>query len=332
VGHLGRHHARLLADMPDVELVAVVDKNPAVAAEIAALYRTRPLHSHAELIGNVDAVSIAAPTAVHFDIARDLIEAGVPILVEKPMTPDIESARALVALAKKKKVLLQVGHVERFNPALMAVQKIIKPPRFIESHRLSPYTFRSRDINVVLDLMIHDIDIILHLVKAPLKDVQATGFSVLSKSEDIANARLTFGDGCVANVTTSRISYNAMRKIRVFSDDSYVSLDYGARTAFIYRPNEAIVKRKFDVEEFLKKTDLSKVKDLRDVVFKELVSVEEIKMDEGEPLRLELESFVHSVRTGTPPVVSGEAGLRALEAAHLIVEKIRSHKWTDFQK
>jgi len=329
VGHLGKEHARILAGSEGVELVAVVDVNSDRAQEIAQKYGTRAFSSHKDILGRVEAVSIAAPTSLHYEIAQDFLDSGVSTMVEKPLTDNVETARKLVTLAKERGALLQVGHIERFNPAVMAVQKIIKPPRFIESHRLSPYSFRSRDIDVVLDLMIHDIDIILHLVKAPLKDIQATGISVISKSEDIANARLTFADGCVANVTTSRISYNAMRKIRVFSDDSYVSLDYGARRAWIYRPSEEILKRRFDIEKFLGKTDLSEVKDMRDLVFKDLVSVKELPMNEKERLKSELESFIDCVRTGSTPVVPGEHGLRALEAAKQIVQKIRSHTWSD---
>jgi predicted dehydrogenase len=209
----------------------------------------------------------------------------------------------------------------------MAVQRLIKPPRFIESHRLSPYTFRSRDIGVVMDLMIHDIDIILHLAQSELVNVDALGFGIISKTEDIANARLTFASGCVANVTASRVSNKSMRKIRLFSDDSYVSLDYGTREAFIYRPAAKILSGEFDVEEFLKSVDLTKVADLKDLVFKDLVHIEQVKMDEQEPLKAEIESFVNACRTGGEPVVTGEHGVRAMKAAMMITEKIRMHSW-----
>jgi predicted dehydrogenase len=327
VGHLGRHHARIYAELPGVQLVAVADTNQKRAEGIAQACHCKPCGDYRELIGRVDAVSVAAPTELHHEIAKEFLEAGVAVLVEKPMTKTLEEGERLVAIARAKGVTLQVGHVERFNPAVMAVQRFIKPPRFIESHRLSPYTFRSRDIGVVMDLMIHDIDIILHLAQSELVNVEALGFGIISKTEDIANARLTFANGCVANVTASRISNKAMRKMRLFSDDSYVSLDYGTREAFIYRPTEKILSGEFDVEEFLRSVDLTKVAELKDLVFKDLVHIEKLQMDEHEPLKAEIESFINAVKTGSEPVVTGEHGLRAMKAAMMITEKIRTHSW-----
>jgi predicted dehydrogenase len=327
VGHLGRHHARIYAELPGVQLVAVADTNQKRAEGIAQTCHCKPCGDYRKLIGRVDVVSVAAPTELHHEIAKEFLEAGVAVLVEKPMTKTLEEGERLVAIARAKGVTLQVGHVERFNPAVMAVQRFIKPPRFIESHRLSPYTFRSRDIGVVMDLMIHDIDIILHLAQSELVNVEALGFGIISKTEDIANARLTFANGCVANVTASRISNKAMRKMRLFSDDSYVSLDYGTREAFIYRPTEKILSGEFDVEEFLRSVDLTKVAELKDLVFKDLVHIEKLQMDEHEPLKAEIESFINAVKTGSEPVVTGEHGLRAMKAAMMITEKIRTHSW-----
>jgi len=327
VGHLGRHHARIYAELPGVQLVAVADTNQKRAEGIAQACHCKPCGDYRKLIGRVDVVSVAAPTELHHEIAKEFLEAGVAVLVEKPMTKTLEEGERLVAIARAKGVTLQVGHVERFNPAVMAVQRFIKPPRFIESHRLSPYTFRSRDIGVVMDLMIHDIDIILHLAQSELVNVEALGFGIISKTEDIANARLTFANGCVANVTASRISNKAMRKMRLFSDDSYVSLDYGTREAFIYRPTEKILSGEFDVEEFLRSVDLTKVAELKDLVFKDLVHIEKLQMDEHEPLKAEIESFINAVKTGSEPVVTGEHGLRAMKAAMMITEKIRTHSW-----
>jgi predicted dehydrogenase len=327
VGHLGRHHARIYAELPGVQLVAVADTNRKRAEGIAQAHGCEPCDDYRKLIGRVDLVSVAAPTELHYEISRAFLEAGVPVLVEKPITKTVEEGEKLVAIARKKGAALQVGHVERFNPAVMAVQQLIKPPKFIESHRLSPYTFRSRDIGVVMDLMIHDIDIIMHLAQSELVNVEALGFGIISKSEDIANARLTFASGCVANVTASRISNKAMRKIRLFSGDSYVSLDYGTREAFIYRPTEKILSGEFDVEEFLKTVDLTQVKELEDIVFKDLVHIEKLQMDEQEPLKAELQSFVNAVKNGTEPVVTGEHGVRAMKAAVMITEKIRTHSW-----
>jgi len=328
VGHLGRHHARIYAGLPGVQLVAVADTNEKRAEGIAATCRCEPCGDYRKLIGRVDAVSVATPTESHYEIAKEFLEAGVAVLVEKPITKTLEEGGRLVAISRAKGAMLQVGHVERFNPAIMAVQRLIKPPRFIESHRLSPYTFRSRDIGVVMDLMIHDIDIILHLAQSELVGVEALGFGIISKTEDIANARLTFGSGCVANVTASRISNKPMRKIRLFSDDSYVSLDYGTQEAFIYRPTEKILSGEFDVEEFLKSVDLTKVAELKDLVFKDLVHIEKVQMNEYEPLKAEIESFINAVKTGAEPVVTGEDGVRAIKAVMMITEKIRTHSWS----
>ena len=327
VGHLGRHHARVYAELPDVELAAVVDTNPRRAAGIAQKYDCERLGDYRKITDRVDAVSVAVPTEGHFEIAKAFLEAGVPVLVEKPIAMTVEEGEELVKIARAGGVVLQVGHVERFNPAVMSVQQLIGPPKFIESHRLSPYSFRSTDIGVVLDLMIHDIDIILHLADSELVGVEALGFGIISRTEDIANARLTFRNGCVANVTASRISNKAMRKIRVFSEDSYVSLDYGRREALIYRPSARILSGEFDIGEFLQTVDITRVKDLKDLVFKDLVHIEEVKMDEYEPLKREIESFLECARTGGEPVVTGEHGVRAIRAAAMIMEKIRAHSW-----
>ncbi len=327
VGHLGRHHARIYAELPDVQLVAVADTNPRRAVGIAKRHHCEPYDDFRKIIGRVDLVSVAVPTESHFEISKTFLEAGVPVLVEKPITATVEEGEELADVARRKGLALQVGHVERFNPAVMAVQRLIGPPKFIESHRLSPYSFRSTDIGVVMDLMIHDIDIILHLAQSDLIGVEALGFGIISKSEDIANARLTFENGCVANVTASRISNKSMRKIRVFSADSYVSLDYGERNALIYRPTPQILSGEFDAGEFLRTIDVTKVENLSDIVFRDLVHIEQVKMDEYEPLKREIESFVECVRTGGEPVVTGEHGVRAMRAAVMITEKIHMHSW-----
>jgi len=310
-----------------VELAAVVDINPRRVEGIARKFGCKPFEDYRKVTDRVDVVSVAVPTESHFTISKAFLEAGVPVLVEKPIAGTVEEGEGLVAIARGNGVALQVGHVERFNPGVMAVQEIIGPPRFIESHRLSPYSFRSTDIGVVLDLMIHDIDIIMHLADSELSAVEALGFGIISRSEDIANTRLTFENGCVANVTASRVSNKSMRKIRVFSEDSYVSLDYGKREALIYRPSPQILSGEFDVAEFMRTVDISKVKDLKDIVFKDLVRIEQVKMDEFEPLKREIESFLECVRGGGEPVVTGEHGVRAMRAAMMITEKINTHSW-----
>ena len=234
-GHIGRNHARLLADLAGAQFTAVHDAHAATAAEVARSYGAKPASSLAEFADSVDAATIATPTPSHFEIARYLLERGKHVLVEKPITETTSDARALAALATERGLILQVGHVERFNPVMSALEGKLNRPRFIESHRLSPYPARSVDIGVVLDLMIHDIEIILHLVRSPVRSVDAVGVPVLSRSEDIANARLRFENGCVANMTVSRVSPERLRKLRVFQEDAYLSLDYQAQEGFIYR-------------------------------------------------------------------------------------------------
>ncbi|OHB70109.1 MAG: UDP-N-acetyl-D-glucosamine dehydrogenase, partial [Planctomycetes bacterium RBG_16_43_13] len=235
VGHLGKEHARIYSKMKGVELVAVCDTIPERVEEVAKGVGSPAVTDYHQLFGKVEVVSIAVPTVSHYDIASEFLRRGIHCLVEKPLTKTIPQAEELVKIARSNGAILQVGHVERFNPAVMAVSNIVGKPRFIECHRLSTFKARSVDIDVVMDLMIHDIDIILHFVKSPLKKVDAVGVSLLFDHEDIANARLEFEDGCIANVTASRISDKAMRKIRIFSDDKYVSLDYAERTAKAYK-------------------------------------------------------------------------------------------------
>ncbi|MHC4599881.1 MAG: Gfo/Idh/MocA family protein, partial [Planctomycetota bacterium] len=249
VGRLGRIHARIYSEIDGVDLVAVVDTDRACAAEVAAAHGGEGLTDYRELLDRVDAVSIATPTALHAEVGEAFLSKGVHVLMEKPLASDLRQAQRLVEVAKAGKALLQVGHVERFNPAVMAAEKVIGVPLFVEVHRLSPFTFRSSDIDVILDLMIHDIDIIRHLVKTPLDRVEAAGVPIVSGAVDIANARLVFKNGCVANVTASRVSAKRMRKIRIFSRDGYLSLDYGAFKALLIRPTEAVRSGRLDPRE-----------------------------------------------------------------------------------
>lgn len=289
VGHLGKEHARIYSQLPEVELVGVVDKDPQRAREIAAQYGTR-----ADVdLNKIDAASVVVPTDSHFEVAKSLLEKGKSILVEKPITRTIGEAQRLVDLAKKKKLLLQVGHIERFNPIIQNLARLVKEPRFIEIHRLSPFTPRGTEVGVVLDLMIHDIDIILALVRDKIKSVEAVGVNVLTPHEDIANARIVFKNGCVANLTASRVSPERMRKIRVFQPSSYTSVDYYKQEGVCY---------------------YKKGKE----ILKEILTV-----GKEEPLRLELEDFVSSVLNGKRPLVSGEDAIMALEVA----EKIKRRIW-----
>ena len=320
VGHLGKQHARIYHQMG--ALAAVVDADEKRAAEIAGPYSVPHFSDHRQLFGKVDAVSVAVPTAGHHGVAKDFLERGIPALVEKPLTKTIEEGEDLCRIARAKKVALQVGHVERFNPAVTAVLDVIKKPRFIEVHRLSPFRFRSSDIDVVLDLMIHDLDIVLHLARSPLARVDAVGMSLLFGKEDMANARLEFEDGCVANLTASRISDKQMRKTRIFSEDCYVTVDTLAKEAWIYRTSpqlgEALAKLPKDRD--LNLADLATIP-------KEFYSIQEVKLTDEEPLARELQSFLESVEQKRDPVVPGEHGVRAMKAAETILAEMRAHRW-----
>jgi predicted dehydrogenase len=322
VGHLGRHHARIYAGTPGVTLAGVADTAPGRAAEIGREHGAPAFEDPAALLGKVDAVSVAVPTIAHFEVAKMFLERGVPVLVEKPLAMNIEEADALVKIARDRRTALAVGHIERFNPAVRAARGKIERPRFVEVHRLSPFRFRSTDIDVVLDLMIHDLDIILDFVRSELVRVDAVGVSVLFGPEDIANARLEFADGCVANVTASRVSDKQMRKIRVFSPTGYASIDTLEKTARIYRTTpqlaEALAKFPQDREPSL--GDLASIP-------REFYSIEEIRPPEEEPLAAELRSFVDSVREGREPEVPGEDGVRAMRAAERVRAGMRSHVW-----
>ncbi len=288
VGHMGKEHARIYAELAEAELVGVHDSNPETARKIAAKCRTRAFASLAEMVEAVDAASIVTPTMTHLAIAEPFLRRGKHVLVEKPMAMDTAEARKLVDLAEKHGAKLAVGHVERFNPVLAALEERLGRPRFIEAHRLSPFPGRSTDIGVVMDLMIHDLEIILHLVRSPVTSVDAVGVPVLSKGEDIANARIRFANGCVANLTTSRISPEKLRKIRVFQDDAYLSLDYMKQEGEIYKRLEGKITR------------------------------DKIPVMKGEPLKNQLAEFVMNVRENTDPRVAGAHGFEALKLASQI--------------
>jgi predicted dehydrogenase len=320
VGHLGKQHARIYHQLG--ALVAVVDADPARAAEIAAPYGVPAYGDHRDLFGKVDAVSIAVPTVAHHAVAGEFLARGIPALVEKPLAKTLEQGLDLCRTARASKAILQVGHVERFNPAVTAVLEVIRRPRFIEAHRLSPFRFRSSDIDVVMDLMIHDLDIVLHLNPSPLKRVDAVGMSLLFGKEDISNARLEFEDGCVANLTASRISDKTMRKTRIFSEDCYVTVDTLSKEAWIYRTTPMLGEA---LKKLPKDRDLT-IADLATIP-KELYSIQEVKLAEKEPLLLELSSFLDSVEQGREPVVPGEHGVRAMQAAETIIAEMRGHRW-----
>ena len=294
VGSIGKNHARIYAGLPGVEFSAIHDTNRETGTAISAQYGAKAVFDLSEFAELIDVATVSTPTPDHHETGKFLLRHGKHLLIEKPITETPEQAQELVKLAKERSLILQIGHVERFNPVLSALEQRLTRPRFIESHRLSPYPFRSVEIGVVLDLMIHDLEIILHLVRSPVKSIDAVGVPVLSKGEDIANARIRFQNGCVANVTASRISPEKMRKIRVFQEDAYLSLDYQNQSAEMFRLVNGKITR------------------------------EVVEIEKDEPLKRELQSFVECSRRGVQPVVSGSDAAAALELAIEITEITKS--------
>jgi predicted dehydrogenase len=299
VGHLGKHHARILSTLDGVQLEAVVDTNRVRAEEVAAASRTRAVFDYRDVLGRVDAVTIAVPTEIHRDIALPFLGAGVPVLVEKPMARSVAEADELIAAAGRAGVALAVGQTERFNPALVAARPLLTDPRFIEVHRLGTFPERSLDIDVVFDLMIHDLDVVLSLVRSEVESIDAVGVPVLTGRVDIANARVRFANGCVVNLTASRISRERVRKIRFFQPAAYLSIDYAAQRLELWRLESGIGA---------------------------MPSIQggDIKVTNEEPLKRELADFVDAVVSRRPPTVTGEDGRRALAVAQQITDKIEA--------
>ncbi|MDQ3624309.1 MAG: Gfo/Idh/MocA family oxidoreductase [Verrucomicrobiota bacterium] len=311
-GSIGRNHARVFSELAGTAFTAIFDTHRATAQEMAAKFGVKPAASLEEFAGMIDAATIATPTATHFEIARFLLERGKSVLVEKPITENTADARALASLAASRGLVLQVGHIERFNPVLGALEARLSQPRFIEASRLSVYPGRSIDIGVVLDLMIHDLEIILHLVRSPVQRIDAVGVPVLSRGEDIANVRLRFANGCVANVTASRISQDKLRKIRVFQQDAYLSLDYQKQEGYLLR-----VAREDEKESSLLGKLLGVAADatiVTEFAGRRIVR-EPVAVEKAEPLQRELAAFLECVRAGAQPKVSGREATAALELA-----------------
>jgi predicted dehydrogenase len=296
VGHLGQHHARLLGSMDDVDLVGVVDTKPGRAEDVAARCGTKAWPAAADLLGHVDAVTIAVPTVSHLDVALPFLEKGVAALVEKPLAPTVADAERLISTAARAATTLAAGHTERFNPAVVAALPLVADPRFVEVHRMGTFPERSLDIDVIFDLMIHDLDLLLAAVRSEVVSIEAVGVNVLTPRIDIANARLRFASGCIANVTASRISRERVRKVRFFQHDSYVSVDYGAQEVEVYRlaPRGSVPP----------------------------IQGGKLDVVNDEPLRRELVDFVDAVRHKRQPGVTGQAGRDALQLATRIAEKM----------
>lgn len=299
VGYLGRHHARLYAERPDAELVGVADVDAAKAAEVAAATKTTAYTDYRELFGRVGAVSVVVPTSLHAEVAGACLAAGLDVLLEKPMTVTLDEADRLIAAAEARQRIIQIGHLERFNGAVRAMVSRLGRPKFIESHRLGPFVGRGTDVHVVLDLMIHDLDIILSLVRSPIIDIRAVGVPVLTSNIDIANCRLEFADGCVANVTASRVSKEALRKLRLFQSDAYFSLDY--------QKQEVVMARRVGAPS---------------ASGQPAIDVQTLEIEKEEPLKAQLSAFIESVTTRHPPLVSGREGREALRVALDVLKHI----------
>lgn len=298
VGYLGRHHARILSTLPGVTLSTVVDVNEARAREIAAAHHTQAAFDYRDVLGRVDAVTIAVPTELHAEIAVPFLDRGIPVLVEKPMARGVAEADAMIAAAARRNTPLSVGHTERFNPAVEAARPLLTDPRFIEVHRLGVFPDRSLDIDVVFDLMIHDLDVVLSTVASEIESIDAVGVPVLTDKVDIANARLRFANGCIANLTASRISRDRVRKIRFFQPAAYVSIDYAAQKVDVWRLQQQREDQTPSIQGGA------------------------VAVENQEPLERELMDFVDAIQSRRQPVVTGEQGRRALAAAQSIADKM----------
>jgi len=323
-GKMGAIHAKVYDQLPQSELVAIVDTDLKKAKELAKKYKCEAFADCSAVLGKVDAVTIATPTVAHYELAKIFIENNIAVMIEKPLAASVDEARKIVALAGQRGVVVAVGHSERCNPVVQAMKRLNIEPKFIEAHRISPYPFRSTDVSVVLDIMIHDIDIILSLAASRVAKVEAVGIGVIDdKKEDICNARITFENGCIANVTASRLALKTERRVRVFSRQAYLSLDYFKKTGTVIKagPNADVVKK---IRELQKGGKLG----LLTANWSDLLHIEKLDIDDKEPLRVEQEAFLRAVADKTlRPEVSAEEGLAAMECAEMILESARKHKW-----
>lgn len=329
-GHMGRHHVRIYSRMPGVRLTAVIDRDleraRALCTSLDGVTCAATIDDYLRGAGQgpppVAAVSIAVPTVHHLAVARPLIERGVGVLIEKPLAPNLVEAEQIAALARRHGAIVQVGHTERFNPAVRAVQRLDVQPKFVETHRISPFSFRSADIGVIFDMMIHDIDILLHLVRDDVERVDAAGVAVLGPHEDIASARITFRGGAVANLTASRLALKTERKLRVFAPTAYISLDYQKKVGI------AITRDKnLDILKLARERHVEDLAQLAGTDFGKLVKVEPLQIDDRDALETELEAFVDCVRTRRPPPVSVDDGVAAIRLAEDIVRALKSRGW-----
>ena len=323
IGKMGEMHARIYSGMAQSKLTAVVDTNQEKAKAAAEKYHCTAYTDYQHILDKVQAVTIATPTSTHYEIGSAFLKHNIPVLIEKPLAADVREGRKIVELARKKQTILAVGHSERCNPVVQAMERLEIEPRFIEAIRVSPYPFRSGDIGVILDVMIHDIDIILSLIRSPIKKLDAIGVNVIDRKEDICNARIYFENGTIASLTASRLAFRTERKIRVFSQKAYMSVDFFRKTGIIIKADPNI-----DALKWIREKKEDKDFNPLTVEWQKLLKIEELKVDDTEPLSLEQESFLNAVlKQQTKPQVTGEEGLAALECAEKIVKSMEKNQW-----
>jgi len=322
-GKMGSIHAKVYSQLPDCELAGVVDVDLAKAGQLAGQYDCPAYSNCAEILDKIDAVTIATPTTTHLQLAKIFLRHKVPVLIEKPLASSVREGRKIVALARRYETVVAVGHSERCNPVAQAMKRLNIEPKFIEAQRVSPYPFRSTDVGVVLDIMIHDIDIILSLARSKVSRVDAVGVTVIEGGEDICNARIVFDNGCIANLTASRLALKTERRVRVFSRQAYLSVDYLKKSGMLIKtdPNTNVVGM---IKEMRQRGDF----DPTGVNWPDLLHIEQLQIDDKEPVRLQQEAFLRAIRDHSfQPEVSAEEGLAALKCAQMILRSIRRHKW-----
>jgi len=322
-GKMGTIHAKVYSQLPDTQLVAVVDADQAKATQLADKYGCTAFTDCKDVLDKVDAVTVATPTTTHLKLAKLFLCHKIPVLIEKPLASSVREGRKIVSLARRYDTVVAVGHSERCNPVAQAIKRLNIEPKFIEAHRVSPYPFRSTDVGVVLDIMIHDIDIILSLARSKIKRVDAVGVTVIEGGEDICNARVVFENGCIANITASRLALKTERRVRVFSREAYLSVDYLKKSGIVIKtdPNKNVVGM---IKEWRQQNNFNPIA----VNWPDLLHVEQLEIDDREPVRLQQEAFLRAVRDRSfSPEVSAEEGLAALRCAQKILRAVKKHKW-----
>ncbi len=322
-GKMGAIHAKVYSQVPDSELVAIVDIDLNKARDLAGKYACQAYTDCSEILDKVDAVTISTPTIAHYKLAKIFLRRRIPVLIEKPLASSVREGRKIVSLARRYDTVVAVGHSERCNPVVQAIKRLGIEPKFIEAHRVSPYPFRSTDIGVVLDIMIHDIDIVLSLAASKVRRVDAVGVGVIEGPEDICNARIVFDNGCIANLTASRLALKTERRLRVFSRQAYLSVDYLKKSGIVIKTDPNV-----NVVEWIKQQRESGDLDLTSVNWPDLLHIEQLQIDDKEPVRLEQEAFLLAVRDRSfNPEVTAEEGLAALKCAQKIIARVKRHKW-----